>query len=187
MITEWLFWLFPSWQLVLFALAWVGFAIVASLLSNHQELRNKRLNILKVIAFATFLISWANLSNFYRGATQLSWGAIVLGYSGTFLYLLGDWIAFLIHSGMQTPGGVRGIFWRWVIARAEALRSMAVEEARQSLSPHETKIMALEHKERDQIIVSSPVPLTVSRVNAVDPEEQPPSEPEGSKPELAST
>lgn len=170
MIYETLSYLFPNWGMIGFALAWVAFAMIASLLSNHQEWRNKKLNILKVLAFATFLISWTVLSSYYRNGEwrESYWSVAIIAYCGAALYILGDLLAFAFHQFWQKPGGFRGMVWRGIVWQAERVREFAANEARQSLRPHEHKIIELQRKEAEQEI-TQPDPITVAISTPTEP------------------
>jgi hypothetical protein len=160
--------LFPNWWLFLFAFGWVAVATFGSLLSNHQDRRNKLLNTVKTLVMVTFLVSWTSLAGWvYNG--KIVPAAAVIGYTGAALYILGDWIAYFVDKIVRSPGGVRGTFWMWVLGRVDNFRSRVVEEARQSLHPAERRFMELEKLERNTVVVSAPAPINVSVQTATSP------------------
>lgn len=172
MIWQILQFLFPNWWLVCFALAWVAVSVIGSLLSNHQDRRNKLLNTVKTLTMVTFLISWTLLAGWvYNG--RLSPTGAVIGYTGALLYIMGDWIAYFINKVVRSPGGVRGAFWKWMLDRIDGFRARVVEEARQSLHPAERQLMELERLERETIVISAASPIAIQAQQAPPPAPSP--------------
>ena len=167
--------LFPNLWLFGFALSWVAASTFGSLISNHQDKRNKMLNTVKTLTMITFIISWLLLAGWvYNG--RLSPNGAIIGYTGALLYIAGDWIAYFIDKTVRSPGGVRGAFWKWVLNHLDRFRARVVEEARQSLHPAERQLMELERLERETIVVSAAGPMAISVQTA------PPKPPEAESP-----
>jgi hypothetical protein len=152
--------MFPNLWFAFFALAWVAVATFGSLISNHQERRNKLLNTLKTLSLVTFLVSWTLLAGWvYNG--RLNPTGPIIAYVGALMMIVGDWLAFFIDKTVRSPGGVRGAFWKWVLDHIDSFRARVIEEARQSLHPAERKFMELERLERETIVISAPAPMSV--------------------------
>jgi hypothetical protein len=156
---------FPNMWIISLAIGWVGASVLISLLFNGQEVYNKRMNAVKSVAAATFCATWGEALLLNSGR-PFNMSLIVFLYSGSLMYIVGDFIGFAIDRSVHSPGGVRGIFWRWCSLRLQSMASTCGANALHALRPTERRMYDAVKQEKDrqiaEVVVKVPMSMTIT-------------------------
>lgn len=144
--------LFPTWQVVLMTLGWVGVSAMVSSLFNNQELANKKLNALKTFLYTLFIGSWAIVAGYYVTG-EVSFVFFYFLLVVWVLFLVGDWIAYLIHKMHSSPGGTQGWFWFTLAKLHKNWQQKAMDRGLKSLRPTERALYEKEKAEHSAALL----------------------------------
>lgn len=160
--------IFPNTNMIVVSVLWVVTSMLASVLFNNQDLKNKRSNAWKSFLLLFFAFSWA-MTNAYYASGQWYLGFILFALIVWVLFLVGDWIAFWSHQLKFSPGGLPGWIWFSVARLSKTLQAKATIRAIATLRPTERKLHEAAVMEKNEKMLKALAEVTGAKIVVAPP------------------